>query len=343
MKIFRLILYVLVLLLIPLAFSRPAGGLAQAGGCVNNLFDFATSGVGVYIGVAFSLMILVIILSYLIGTLTSNPNLLSFYKDEIYHVLFSAILIASISGVFFFSCSAFGAFLDFTLTQVGTSYCYTGLQSPSTAATCYFNVIESRLKNFVNQGLRQSIQYEMDSTLLIVTNNPLSGSTYVPVDAYKKAYASQLDFIINSFAMSALVSISIQKVFLTFSTDFIKWLIPIAFFLRILAPTRQMGNFLIGVALALYIFLPSFYAINGAMDELIFKDCNTYSGLIRDQVMGGFLATPGGLSIGDPCQSSTSFWVVASAIPQAFFLPNLTLALTITFISGINKALRVLG
>jgi hypothetical protein len=41
------------------------------------------------------------------------------------------------------------------------------------------------------------------------------------------------------------------------------------------------------------------------------------------------------------CESEVNFWLIARAIPQAFFLPNLMLAFTITFLSGINKALRV--
>ncbi|MEK6982440.1 MAG: hypothetical protein AABX38_05905 [Candidatus Micrarchaeota archaeon] len=320
--------------------------------CSLNYIDIANSGMGAYIGVSFMLMVILLILAYLFGTMTQNANLLAFYKDELYHVLFSAILLVCISGIFYFSCVSLSAFLDFTLTQLGSSACYSGVEAPSTVASCYFSGIEVRLRTFVSQGIKQSLQNEMESTVMLMINNPITGSTYMPLTAYKKAYASQFDMVVNSFVMPALVSITMQKTLIKISSALVPWLVAIAFFLRVFMPTRQMGNMLIAVGLALYIVLPTMYAVNGAMDELIFKDCNSYRSLVADEVMGGITRSVTGTGPNQQvqpvvdasaCTSNTSFWIIASSMPQAFFLPNLTLALVITFIAGINKALKTIG
>ena len=59
-------------------------------------------------------------------------------------------------------------------------------------------------------------------------------------------------------------------------------------------------------------------------------ECLAYSGAVQDRWFGG-------------CGEEGSFWSVARLIPQAFFLPNLTIALLVTFLAGVNKALRVIG
>ena len=43
------------------------------------------------------------------------------------------------------------------------------------------------------------------------------------------------------------------------------------------------------------------------------------------------------------CGNPYGFWFVAKLIPQAFFLPNLTIAIIIVFVSSIDKALRAMG
>lgn len=307
--------------------------------CANNLSDVVRSEAGQYIGVAIALTIMIIVLAFMISTATNNANLSVFYKDELYHLFFSVVVLLGFSSIFYFSCASFSYFMDSTFTPAFASagvanICYSGLESPQTVATCYFTHLETQVRAFVTQALRSSINNEMDSTMVISFTNPVSGGVYLPFSAYKKTYSMQFEMLANTFAMPALVSISMQKILLGFSSDLVKWLLPIAFFLRILLPTRQMGNMLIALSLALYIIIPVFYAINGAMDQIVFNDCHSYDaaypGLIKDAVMGD-------------CDSATSFWLVARALPQAFFLPNLTLALVVTFLSGISKALKVIG
>jgi hypothetical protein len=299
--------------------------------CANNLSDVVQHEAGIYIGVAITLTMLIVAVAYMIGTVTNNPGLLVFYKDELYHLFFSIVLLIGFSSIFYISCVSFSTFMDSAFTNANvSSACYSGTESPVSVAQCYFNTLETSGRSLVTLDLRNSINNEMDSTLVISFTNPVTGGVYLPFTAYKKTYGMQFEMLANTFAMPALVSISMQKILIGFSSDLVKWLLPIAFLLRILIPTRQMGNMLIGLSLALYIIIPVFYALNGAMDDIVSKQCPNYSLLVSDQVMGN-------------CSSPTSFWLVARMLPQAFFLPNLTLAMVVTFMSGISKALRVLG
>jgi len=309
--------------------SAPAAAQALAS-CTNSLGDVVRTEAGAYISAAIALMMMVIALAYAVGNIWANANLLVLAKDELYHLFFSIMLLFGVSGVFWLSCASFGTFMDFSLTQLGASKCYSGSEPPQAVAYCYVNRMEATARGFVTNSIKQSINNEMGSTLVVSFSNPITGGVYLPFTAYKRTFSNQFDMIANQFAMPALVSISMQKVLVGFANDVVRWLLPIAIFLRILPPMRQMGNMLVGVCIALFIVIPVFYALNGAMDEVVFKDCTQYSGLISDQVMGD-------------CGSSTSFWLAARTIPQAFFLPNLTLAMVVTFLGGVNKALKVIG
>jgi hypothetical protein len=169
----------------------------------------------------------------------------------------------------------------------------------------------------------------MSSTLIISIYTPLTGGVSLPMTAYQRTYAVQYDIVGNSFVTPALVSITMQRILVTFAVDFVQFILPAAFLLRIIPGTRMLGNMLIAFSIALYVIIPTFYALMGAMDDVVFTNCNQYNLLVADKVFGD-------------CSSANSFWNVARLLPQAFFLPNLMLALIITCISAIYKALRVI-
>jgi hypothetical protein len=302
------------------------------GMCAYDFTDTVKSEMGSYIGVALGLTVLLIAFAFMLGSMTSNPQFIVFYKDELYHLMFSVILLVGLSSIFYLSCVTFRSFLDFAFVQLGlgNSECYKDISSVQDIAGCYFTRLISNVRSFASSAIRGSIQNEMDSTKIIGVSNPVTGGVYLPWNAYKRTYAMQLDMVATMFAIPALVSITMQKILVSFSNDFVRWILPIAFFLRVLPPARQMGNILIALSLAFYIIIPVFYALNGAMDEAVFKDCSAYNDVIKDTVMG------------DCTNSNTNFWMAARAIPQAYFLPNLTLAILITFLAGINKALKVI-
>jgi hypothetical protein len=133
-----------------------------------------------------------------------------------------------------------------------------------------------------------------------------------------------------------------QKLVLNFISDnLVVWILPIAFVFRAFFPLRQMGNVLIALSIGLYVLVPFMYAFNLAMYDAVFNDCTTYSKLVCDFVVDG--CTPINLSTDITCTNPGSFWNVARLLPQAFFLPNLTIAVFITFMGAVNKALKAIG
>ncbi|MFH0737267.1 MAG: hypothetical protein V1827_01670 [Candidatus Micrarchaeota archaeon] len=319
--------WMLFLLLLPVCFS------AQ---CAANVFDdIFTGDSGMMIGAAIALTTLIIAILYMAGSATHNAELTVMAKDEIFHLLFSIFLIFSVVGIMLFSCQTLGSFLDFVLGPSGLGLmspdgCYTGIESPQSVAQCYLSDVVKTTQSGMTRMMKESLSNEMDSTLVVSIYNPITGGVSIPYGAYRKAYAMQLDMVANNFMLPALISLQTQKLVLLIAIDIIKWLLPVALLLRVLPVSRHFGNMLIALAVALYVIVPTLYALNGAMDQVVFSECPSYSEVIDDQIMGG-------------CDSDTSFWLVARALPQAFFLPNLTIALTVTFLGGISKALKVLG
>ncbi len=285
---------------------------------------------GTYLGVAFMLMILLVAVAYMGGSLTQDTHLTVFAKDEFFQVLISGVIVAGIAGLLLFSCTFFSSMFSLGTSNpqfqaaIADSVCY-NQQTLSGIALCSVSSMEDKVRSMAGTAIKQSIKQEMDSTFAMGIYNPLTGGAVVPRGAYKRTYAMQYDMVANSFLIPVLVSLTMQRIFISFSTDLVLFLIPAGLFLRILAPTRQMGHVVIALVIGLVTVLPLFYAFNGLMfDAIDIPTCQ-----FNDAVFG-------------ECDDVLGFATIARFMPQAFFLPNLTIALFITFLSAINKALRVI-
>ncbi|MFA5049926.1 MAG: hypothetical protein WC501_02875 [Candidatus Micrarchaeia archaeon] len=293
---------------------------------------------GLLIGAVILFNISIITLAFIYGKSANDAHALVFSKDESYHLLFSIILLLFVVGILASFCSIFSAFFGFAFDSAGISdACSDKLDSgPVEVSTCYVSKMENDAKNLVSNSIDLSVDYEMSSMWIYSFNIPMFGTTMTPTKAYKKAYGMTFDMMNTLFATPALISLSMQKIFLKYAeTISIAILLPAALLLRIFFPTRQMGNILIAVVIGIQVFLPLMYAFNGAMYENILtpEDCTSnpsYAGMIKDNLFGD-------------CKSNVSFLSYARLLPQAFFLPNLAIAILITFLGSINKALRVIG
>jgi hypothetical protein len=190
----------------------------------------------------------------------------------------------------------------------------------------------------------------MDSTFSWSIQLPLVDSYTITGAAYKRIISNQYDMILNSFLIPALVSISMQKLLLNFiNEDAIRWILPIAFLLRIFIPTRQMGNILIALSLGLYVIVPFMYVFTLSMYDASINMCNTsgsysYANAVCDSPIDSYSCpVTNAVTEAQVCSNTDGFWNVASLVPQAFFLPNLTLVVLITFFGSVNKALKVIG
>jgi len=223
---------------------------------------------------------------------------------------------------------------------VGTSSaCYSPGQGVNDVSACYVTLVKNDAERMAEKYIQRQISELMDSTFSWSLSLPLMHTYTAVPGAYKRVTSNQYDMILNSFLIPALMSISMQKLALDFiNENAIQWLLPAAFVLRIFIPTRQMGNMLIALAFGLYVIVPFLFVFNLSMYEAVLTDCDNFKEAVCDNVVDSGCANPS-----SACDNPYGFWSVARLIPQAFFLPNLTIAVFITFLTGANKALRVIG
>lgn len=300
--------------------------------CIQNVTNIIMSEQGTNIAVVMMLIVLVVAISYMVGQVTGDVKFTVFAKDELYHLFISVLLLVGFTGIIGFSCQTMDYFYSSTFSKLGPLKCYDPGDELSIVSKCYIKLAKADAEQMAQQYLKQYIDNQMYATFSITIQIPLFNAQTVSADSYKKVYAQQYDMVLNSFIIPALLSLNMQKMLLEFVTDnVIKWLLPIAFLFRVFFPTRQMGNFLIALSVGLYIIIPFMYTFNLAMYDIVSLDCATFSKQAVDDIV-----------FGSGC-STYGFWNVGRLIPQAFFLPNLTIALFITFMAAVNKALRAIG
>lgn len=327
------------------------GTVFPAIACISNATDVIFGqqyGVRDLILAVITLTIVIIAIAYALGAAMNNANFTVFAKDELYHLGFSIVILVSMSGIVLFSCMA----LDFFSTTIFgslqasgalTSGCYSTGATMQDVASCYADKATDDATTISRIYIQDYISYMMDSTFSWNIQWPLMNSYTSTADSYKRIVSNQYDMIVNTFLIPALLSLSMQKLALQFIKDnVVNWLLPTAFLLRVFIPTRQMGNMLIALSLGLYIIVPFLYVFNFTMYDaaLSKQDCVSDASLrsaVCDFYADGNQCGP------SMCDSMEGFWQVARLVPQAFFLPNLTIVVLITFLTAMNKALKVMG
>jgi len=331
----------LTLLFILLA-AGSVSAIAPAG-CISDASSIIASGQGTNIAAVIVLIAVIIACAYAAGSALGNANYTVFAKDEAYHLGFSILLIIGFSGVLLFSCSFMDAFFSGTIMNVtqdvNTSCSLSG--TPNDIASCYTALMQTNAQGLANDYVQGYINQLMQSAFYWNFQMPLINSYGVTAGAYRRIISNEYDLVLNTFLVPALISISMQKLLLDFiNENVVTWILPIAVLLRVFIPTRQMGNILIAAVVALYLVIPFMYAFNTVMYDLTLNNCSSFAQAVCDNPIDGYACASNPLSA---CSDTDGFWNVARLIPQAFFLPNLTIAVTITFLSGVNKALKVVG
>ncbi|MCI0503210.1 hypothetical protein L0Y65_00695 [Candidatus Micrarchaeota archaeon] len=314
-------------------------GLSFPASCLDNATDVVLSEQGGLIMLVMSLTTIGIALAYAYGSAFHNATFTVLAKDELYHLLFSLALLAAFSGIIVVSCSMRDYFFSQTFQNLDAGSCYNEGSSVNMVAECYARLAKGDARALAERYIQNQLNAMMDSTKSESISIPLFNTYIAVAGAYKRVISNQYSIILSSFIIPALSSISMQVFVLTFiNENVIRWFLPIAFLLRVFPPTRHMGNILIAMSLALYVLVPMLYAFNLAMYEVVFNDCNTYARAACDHAIDGNCDPPE-----TTCSNPDSLWNVARLVPQAFFLPNLTIVLVVTFLASVHKALRVIG
>ncbi|MBN2477848.1 hypothetical protein JXB01_00995 [Candidatus Micrarchaeota archaeon] len=309
-----------LILLVSVSFSA---------GCENELYKTMIEQAGPFIGVAMLLSIMASVFAYMGGSLMNDPRLLLFSKDEIFHTVVSALMIVSAGGIIYVSCVAGGFFQGTLFQNAEMTECSIDLPT-SDLALCALNQMESDARVMLDFYTREGIKKDMESTWVHTIYIPGGVSVSTGTQTYKKTFSTQYDMVSTTFVMPVLISITVQKLFFEFFLDYsISILLPMGLILRALPFTRQMGNFLVALGIAMWVFLPLLYAFNAAF---YFKtdNCDEHESIVDDYVFG------------DCEDTQSNLWNVARLIPQAFFLPNITLAVFAALVVSITRAMKVI-
>ncbi len=331
----------LLLLMAGAAFAQVTSSVTTSGSCITNATDIIFSEQGGNIIAVIGLLTVIIACAYAVGSSLGNANYIVLAKDEAYHLGFSIIMLLFFSGILAFSCALMDMFYSQTFANLGTTHCYSEGTGAVGVSNCYLNSMNGDAKRISEEYIRQHIDQLLHSTFMVNMQWPLLNSYSVTAGAYKRIVSNQYDMILNSFLVPALMSIGMQKLILTFITEnSVRWILPIAFLLRFFPPTRQMGNIFIALVLGIYVVVPFMYAFNLSMYDVTLNDCAPFAQSVCDDAVDGYNC---GTTGDGTCSNPFSFWNVARLIPQAFFLPNLTIVVVVTFLGCVHKALRVIG
>ena len=120
--------------------------------------------------------VLVIVAAYMIGTAFNQQNIIIFYKDEMFHLFFSVLLLLGFTGILYTSCEVSKGFLDFSFSAIGiNSPCYQTNSDMLSVSTCYLGTMESKGKVMVESFVSDSIYNLMDSTFAFSLYFPFFG------------------------------------------------------------------------------------------------------------------------------------------------------------------------
>lgn len=282
---------------------------------IDELFNTQTKEV-FNLSIIFSLVLSLVIITYLLGTMLKNPNLLLWAKVEGINLLWSAILIVFIAGAITFSCTI----ATFFIPQISTS--------PFDHISIYLNNIFSLGKSYSLDLLKSSFNdmfnsMEVNTPSSIYFGTPQFSVYYL---AGKKEWASYKETL-NSFLVPILGAIYAQKFIIENLFPLIPQLVlPAAIFLRIIPVFRDVGDLLIAVCISIYFFVPIIYFA-------VFSSFNNSFGSFSPEALDSVVY------LYDPTTENALTFIGFLTI-LAIFIPNLILVVIITASTGLYKSLK---
>lgn len=176
----------------------------------------------------------------------------------------------------------------------------------------------------LRQLLDASLRNQLAATDFQFDSNPLTGGFGEARSAKLRASANAQDSVVNML-MPMIASLKVQREVILLIRDLaLPFLLPLAFFLRLMPGTRTAGDWLLALGLGLGAVFPLTYVLNSAIDSGV--PSLGYNGIDKTFASA-------------PVDRDIPFAQVGLLIPQAVFLPNISLALTLTFIMGFARLL----
>jgi len=297
--------------------------------CGVNSFTDAGGGLALsFIAIAFAIVSLAIGLAYMYSKFREDPNMGVWAKDEAFNLIISLVLFVGVLVFFTGSC------------EIAQGYARGA--SPIEASQQYLDsLIQANGLNLLRTLTMDSLTNQLDATKYVYMGlSPFWGDG-AGIRANRKAHSAQREYLIDLY-LPIVASLTAQKYILSG----IAWmgayvLLPFAFVMRLVPPTREFGNMLIALFFGLYIVVPTMYAMSG---NVFVDNIRTNVPYSADPTLEKFHSygldnseTPSA----DP--RNTILYRIGSTIPQAIFLPNLVIIVAVSCIMALSKALRAIA
>lgn len=260
---------------------------------------------------------LLIAIVYIIGSAFHFPNFIVLAKEELSHLIITVLMLLLIQGIFIGSCTIFSSYLS----------AYAGIHNPIEYSKNFFSKMQNELQNTIGTLYSDYFDYRILSSVY-AGRYDFSGSGVVLYTNYwREIVASQIEILINLLSM-LLLSAKMQGIMFELALDVIvPWSVPFAVMARLVPQAREAGNILLGIIFSFYILLPFSYSVFAVSYDSISIPCN--SAVASDPFFGG-------------CEAN-GFIAFAKFFPYTILFPNIALAITISSIDAIRRALSFGG
>jgi hypothetical protein len=307
----------------------------NANSCTITDSDFQQNDASVFIIQILVLVTLMISLSYMYGKFKPDPRFELWAKDEVGNLVISIFLFVLIIAFFQGTC-------DFVKNLGNPPFG----KPPVEVAINHLNfLIKTNGLSVLRELTFGSLNNQFQGTWYFFFGlTPFSGSG-VALKANQRALSAHKEMVIDLY-LPILASLMAQRYILETSNWIgLSLMLPFAFIMRLFPLTRDYGNILISIFLVVYIIAPTLYALSAQVFEKIISspknciNCDVYNFYVYSLDEGSGYG--GGANSNATWENSKSFRL-GSIIPQAVFVPNLIIVISITAIMSFSKTLKSL-
>jgi len=289
-------------------------------------------GATLFISSAFMLVSLAIGLAYMYAKLKENPAIEMWAKDEASNLVITVFLFIGLVGFFQASCMISESYFD---------------ASPFQSANDYLDgLINTNGLGIIRTLTYGSLHDQFDATRYIYLGAAPIYGVGVATNAYRKGLSAHKELVMDMY-LPIIASLNAQKYIL----QTIQWagasiVLPFAFIMRIIPMTREFGNVLIAIFFTAYIVVPFLYALSheiyaGIADSEVPCVSCSYVRVHNFYTYG--LDGISGFDDSTLSGKGSIFYKIGITIPQAVFIPNLVLVVSITCVMALSKALKAMA
>ena len=280
-----------------------------------------------FILLAFALVSFAIAAAYMYSKLREDPQWGVWAKDEAQNLLVTVLLFIGLLAFFTGSCSVAASYSGETHNPFDIADRHLAMLIQSNG----LNILRSLTFGSLNNQFAATVYWYIGIT-------PYSGSG-VAEFANNRAYSAHKEFLMDLY-LPIVASLHAQRYLL----QAIQWvsasvLLPFAFVMRLVPPTREFGNVLIALFFTLYIVAPTLYAMgSNAYDKVLQAQACVDCG-VHNFYSYGIDEGPDDSSV----WKDAVLYKIGSSIPQAVLLPNIVIVVSITCVMALSKALRAIA